>query len=257
MGSGSVDPTPQPRNGLWHIYDNGVWFDRMGPTESQQEPIASMKLPMRVQIAASLLIPAVGAVAVAAYLMGLASGRTALSLAAKPVPVLCLALWIATRRGRYARLVAAGLLVSMIADVAIEWSFVAGLGLFLLAHLVYVAAFLTGQPPLRPLRAIPVIAVLGVAYRVVAPGLGSLKGAVVAYMAAIGTMVWRAAARVGHRGTARPAEWSALLGAVCFAASDTLLALDRFRAPIPGAPYGIILLYWAGQLGIALSSRAD
>jgi alkenylglycerophosphocholine/alkenylglycerophosphoethanolamine hydrolase len=199
----------------------------------------------------------VGLGAAAVYVLGLASGRPGPCLAAKPMPVLCLALWTLARPGRYALLLAVGLLVSMTADVAIEWSFLAGLGLFLLAHLVYVAAFLVGHPPLRPLRALPVLAALGFAYRVVAPGLGSLKGAVVAYMAAIGTMVWRAAARVDPQGPARAAAWSGLLGAVLFAASDTLIALDRFKAPIPGARYAIILLYWAGQLGIALSARAS
>jgi len=40
-------------------------------------------------------------------------------------------------------------------------------------------------------------------------------------------------------------------GALAFAASDTLIALDRFHAPLPGAPLPIMLLYWAGQGGIA------
>ena len=75
--------------------------------------------------------------------------------------------------------------------------------------------------------------------------------------AAIGTMVWRAAARVGQRGAPSPREWSALLGAVAFATSDALIALDRFHGPVPGAHAAIILLYWGGQLGIALSSGAD
>jgi uncharacterized membrane protein YhhN len=205
----------------------------------------------------SRVLALVGLAAVAAYVVGLASGQPGLCLAAKPVPVLCLTLWTMARPSRYARLLALGLLVSMAADVAIEWSFLAGLGLFLVAHLVYVAAFLVGPTRLRLPRALPVLAALGIAYHAVAPGLGSLKGPVVAYMAAIGTMVWRAAARVGRGERARPGEWSALLGAVAFAASDTLIALDRFEAPIPGARYAIILLYWAGQLGIALSSRGD
>lgn len=175
----------------------------------------------------------------------------------KPLPVLGLALWTARRPGRYARVLTAGLLVSMVADLAIEWSFMAGLGLFLLAHIVYVAAFLAGRAPLRPLRLVPVLVFLAAAYAAVAPGLGSLRGPVLAYMAAIGTMVWRAAARVGRHGPATAAEWSACLGAVSFALSDTLLALDRFRAPIAGAHAVIMVLYWAGQLGIALSARGD
>ena len=40
-------------------------------------------------------------------------------------------------------------------------------------------------------------------------------------------------------------------GAILFAASDTLIAFDRFHAPIVGVRYPIMLLYWAGQLGIA------
>jgi uncharacterized membrane protein YhhN len=189
----------------------------------------------------------VGLGSASAYLAGLA--------AAKPVPVACLALATMAASGRYARLLALGLLVSATADVAIERSFVAGLGLFLLAHLAYVAAFLEGRPPLRPLRALPVLAALGAAFSAVAPGLGPLRLPVIAYMAAIGTMVWRAAARVGRNGPARAAEWSALGGAVLFATSDTLIAIDRFRAPVPGAGIAVIVLYWAGQLGIALSAR--
>jgi len=189
--------------------------------------------------------------------VGLAASRPGLCLAAKPIPVLCLALWTATRRGRYARLLSVGLLLSLAADVAIEWSFVAGLGLFLVVHVVYVVAFLDGRPPLRLPRALPVLAAMGIVFGTVAPGLGSLRLAVVAYMAALGTMVWRAAARVGRDGPPRAEEWSGLLGAVAFAVSDSLIALDRFHAPVPGARYAIILLYWAGQLGIALSAGTE
>jgi len=44
-------------------------------------------------------------------------------------------------------------------------------------------------------------------------------------------------------------------GAFSFAVSDTLLALDRFLAAIPHVRHPIMLLYWAGQLGIVLSAR--
>ncbi len=210
--------------------------------------------PWRTVPFARQSVVAVGSLGVAAYMMGLASGSATLGLAAKPIPVLCLAFWTATRPGRYARLVTLGLAISMIADVAIESTFLGGLGLFLLAHLFYVTAFLTGRPPLKRLRALPVIAVLAVAYGVIAPGLGPLQAPVVAYMVAIGTMVWRAAARVGLDGAPRNLEWCALAGAICFAASDALLAFNRFHSPIEGASYGIMSVYWAGQLGIALST---
>jgi uncharacterized membrane protein YhhN len=44
------------------------------------------------------------------------------------------------------------------------------------------------------------------------------------------------------------------VGAILFGLSDTLIAIDRFHAPLPGARYAIILLYWAGQAGIAASA---
>ena len=75
---------------------------------------------------------------------------------------------------------------------------------------------------------------------------------VVVYMLAIGTMMWRAAARSAARQPRRRAR--PLVGAALFGLSDTLIAIDRFRAPIPGARFAIILLYWAGQAGIAASA---
>lgn len=169
----------------------------------------------------------------------------------KPWPVACLAVWVARQGvGLLGRLVTLGLVISAVADVAIERTFLGGLALFLVAHLVYVAAFVADERALRLLRAIP-FAVYGLAiYRLLAPGLGRLAVPVGLYALAISTMMWRAAARV------RPGErsgWIALAGALCFGLSDTLLALHRFHAPI-AMPAAIILTYWAGQLGIAASA---
>jgi uncharacterized membrane protein YhhN len=76
---------------------------------------------------------------------------------------------------------------------------------------------------------------------------------VVVYMLAIGGMMWRAAARWGDH----PGAAAAVIGAVLFGLSDTLIAIDRFRAPLRGAPFAIILLYWAGQAGIAASALPE
>ena len=44
--------------------------------------------------------------------------------------------------------------------------------------------------------------------------------------------------------------------ALClFYASDSSLALNRFRRPIPHAPFLTLGLYWLGQIGIALAAR--
>ena len=106
-------------------------------------------------------------------------------------------------------------------------------------------AFLTVTGRLAPLHALPFIVWLGLVYARIRPGLDELTVPVALYVLAIGVMMWRAAA-LGSAGAA------AAVGAVLFGLSDTLIGLDRFHAPIPGVRYPIILLYWAGQCGIAL-----
>jgi uncharacterized membrane protein YhhN len=194
---------------------------------------------------------AVGAAIV--YVVGLAAHRPDLRLAAKPVPALALAaLVLSGRRDGYGAALAAGLVLSAFGDILLEvrGRFVAGLATFLCAHVAYTAAFLRDERRWRWGRAVPFAVWLLAAFAWIRPGLGDMTIPVVVYMCAIGTMLWRAAARWGDH----PGATAAVTGAILFGLSDTLIAIDRFRAPIPGAPYAIILLYWAGQAGIAASA---
>lgn len=195
---------------------------------------------------------ALGAVAGGLHLWAFAGERRRLAVALKPLPVLLLAAWVAAgASSTSAWLVVSGLGLSLVADVLIERSFLAGLGTFLAAHVAYIAAFLARADEARPLLLLP-FALWGVAAAArLWPGLGPMRAPVAVYAAVICTMMWRAAATVG-----RPGGSIALAGAVLFAASDTLLALDRFQRPIRGARYAVMALYWAGQLLIALSARA-
>jgi alkenylglycerophosphocholine/alkenylglycerophosphoethanolamine hydrolase len=178
-------------------------------------------------------------------------------LVVKPLPVLCLGWWVlGAPKSIYRNRLAAGLALSLAGDVLIEWSFLAGLAAFLLAHIAYIAAFLADTKRPRLLRAVPIAAYGAGMIAFLWPGLGDMRPAVLAYVIAICSMVWRAAARVGQSGVARPGEWAALAGAILFALSDTLIAFDRFHNPIPHAEIPIILLYWMGQAGIAWSARA-
>ena len=201
---------------------------------------------------------ALGALAVVAaivYVVGLAGHRPDLRRAAKPVPALALAaLVLSVRRDAYGAALAGGLILSALGDLLLEvpGRFVAGLATFLCAHLAYTVAFLRDERRLRLGRAAPFAVWLLAAFAWIRPGLREMTVPVVVYMVAIGTMMWRAAARWGEHPGAR----AAMIGAVLFGLSDTLIAIDRFRAPLPGAPYAIILLYWAGQAGIAASARA-
>src|SRR5258706_612881 len=78
-------------------------------------------------------------------------------LVVKPLPVLCLGWWVlGAPKSTYRNRLAAGLALSLAGDVLIEWSFVAGLAAFLLAHIAYVAAFLADTKRPRLLRAVPI-----------------------------------------------------------------------------------------------------
>lgn len=194
---------------------------------------------------------ALGAVAGGLHLWASGSERRRLSLVLKPLPVLALAAWLAaSAQGAAAWLVVAGLCLSLVADVLIESSFLGGLATFLAAHVAYIAAFLARTSEPRPLLILPFLA-WGVAVAArLWPGLGPMRVPVIVYALVICTMMWRAAATLGL-----PGGGAALAGALLFAASDTLLALDRFHRPIGGARSAIMALYWAGQLLIALSAR--
>ena len=194
----------------------------------------------------------------AVYVAALGTGAPTVRLCAKPVPAVVLAVLVAASgRGRYQRAIAAGLLLSAVGDVLLEFPgrFVPGLVAFLLAHVAYTTAFLADERRWRLARAVPFALWLLGAFLWLRPGLGPMEGPVLVYMLAIGAMMWRASARVGGPDEA-PGARAALVGAVLFGLSDTLIAIDRFRAPLPGAPYAIILLYWAGQAGIAASARS-
>jgi alkenylglycerophosphocholine/alkenylglycerophosphoethanolamine hydrolase len=200
-----------------------------------------------------LTLAGVGFVAAAAFLVGLGLDLPALPFVSKPLPVLCLAAAVAAQqRNPLTRPLTAGLLLSAVGDGLLEGGlFLPGLLAFLGAHVAYAAGFLLDAPRRALLRALP-FAGWGIAiYAFLFPDLGDLAVPVLLYLLAICIVMWRAAARIGAHGPPRGDEWVGLMGAVAFAASDTLIALDRFHAHLPGASLPIMLLYWAGQCGIA------
>ena len=174
-------------------------------------------------------------------------------LKALPAALLALSAWRGGR-DRYAAFVALGLAVSAIADAAIEWHFLAGLVLFLAAHLAYIAAFVSDVP--RPMwaRGAPLLAIYVAFAGFAGPHLGEMRAPVLAYAFVILTMTWRAVARVGASVRGRASERAAAWGAAVFACSDMLLAANRFLLEAPAAAFLVLPLYWLGQFGIALSA---
>lgn len=195
------------------------------------------------------------ALAVITYGVGLFIGLPALALVAKPVPALSLAWW--TQRGQGAALVTLGLVFSALGDFLLDLGagtafFVAGMAAFAVAHALYVAVFLARSRRPELVALLPFL-LWGVwMLRFLWAGLGSLTAPVLIYAALLVAMMWRATAASLASG-----RWESMIGAVLFGFSDSLIALERFHASVPGTRWLVLASYWAGQFGIARSVFAD
>jgi alkenylglycerophosphocholine/alkenylglycerophosphoethanolamine hydrolase len=217
----------------------------------------------------SRILSVVGLIAAAIYIVAMWINLPVVELITKGIPLLCLIIWLyKLPRDGFANLIMAGLIVALIADLVLQWSsslFVPGLLIFLVAQIIYIVAFVSMSKRGSWVRLIP-FAVWGViAFLILNPYLGDLLLPVVVYLVAIEVMMWRAAALPGAHGRLETFELAALVGALAFGLSDTLLALNRFiwhdtltmfsiqeSAPFIGTL--VMILYWLGQLGIALAA---
>jgi len=157
----------------------------------------------------------------------------------------------------YRALVSAGLAFSVAGDVFLMLPgdyFVFGLVCFLVAHVFYATAFALARNSGFGLQyAIP-FAVYGiVSLTYLWPRLAMLELPVVVYVAVILIMGWQAVAT--WAATRRPNALVAAAGAVAFIASDSLLALDRFRGHFSGAHIAVMATYYVAQWLIASSVR--
>lgn len=200
-----------------------------------------------------LLLVALGSVA--AFVFGLVEDHATIRLISKPIPVLVLLLFVVQRgTGPLMWGVAAGLGLSAVGDVLLELGhFLPGLGAFLTAHVAYLIGFSWDRWAPKLLRGVPAFAYGLVVLAVVGGGLGDLFAPVLGYVVVICAMLWRAAARL-RLPVPSAAQVAGLLGAVLFAGSDTVIAIDRFTDfQHEATRFVVIGTYWAGQLGIALS----
>jgi uncharacterized membrane protein YhhN len=163
----------------------------------------------------------------------------------------------------FGRYLGFGLLMSSVGDFALDVEtlyphlFLVGLVFFLLAHLSYVRGFhalgLVHSVPLGMLVAgFPLGMNLLLWPHLQSETNSPLRVPVFMYSAAIGLMVYTsAAARVapGVQGLGT-AKTLGFLGAVTFALSDSILAWDKFAAPLPLklGKVAVMVTYYAAQL---------
>jgi uncharacterized membrane protein YhhN len=133
--------------------------------------------------------------------------------------------------------------------------FLYGLGTFLVGHLIYIFAFAADAPRPSFSMALPFVG-FGVAVVLfLQPGIpAQLQLPVTLYATAIMAMGWRAAARIGAANSALNSQLFATLGALLFVSSDLMIALDKFRAPLPLRTPLIMSTYYAAQLLIAAAA---
>ncbi|MCP5097319.1 MAG: lysoplasmalogenase [Chloroflexi bacterium] len=153
-----------------------------------------------------------------------------------------------------------GLLFSLGGDIALMFqenkkAFTIGLGLFLVAHIIYAVVFgMMGRMSVLDIYSTIALLVLGMGlYRLFQSKLGSMKIPVIAYIVIISVMVSRAIAIFANPDVDNAHALMIVVGAVLFYISDVILAANRFWQPWQ---YNRISLafYYAGQLLIALAA---
>jgi alkenylglycerophosphocholine/alkenylglycerophosphoethanolamine hydrolase len=178
----------------------------------------------------------------------------------KPLTTLLFFAIIGWPGSTFARCVCVGVALSVIGDIALlsesNTAFLVGLAAFLLAHVAYIVAFLgvaVWSPHVAVVAVLVTISSI-VLVRATWKGSAGMHPATIAYAVVISAMVIAAWATVGGKLPLAPA---AAIGAVLFYSSDSTLALNRFRRPIPHIAFFAIGVYWLGQLGIAIAASAS
>ena len=155
---------------------------------------------------------------------------------------------------RYRRLVVAGLVCSLAGDVFLmlpgDW-FVPGLASFLVAHLLYLSAFVRGGWRASPWPAVVCGAYLMILMWWLLPQAGAVRVPVALYGLTITAMAWQALERWRALRTAAAALAAA--GALLFVASDSALAVNRFAWPFALSPLAVMGTYVPAQWLIARS----
>lgn len=144
-----------------------------------------------------------------------------------------------------------GDVILLFADIA-EIYFILGLVAFLISHIAYCVLFnkqITGEIQIN--KFLFGIGSIIIAFYLVAmvlflmPDLGDLKIPVIVYAAVISTMLLFAFN--GSLIWKKPGSLYVFLGAVVFVISDSILAIDKFHAPIEKSSFFIMLTYLVAQ----------
>ncbi|MEB0231721.1 lysoplasmalogenase [Undibacterium sp. 10I3] len=163
---------------------------------------------------------------------------------------------------RYRKAILIGILFSLMGDVFLmlpltlfKSGFLLGLASFLLAHLCFLRAFISDTRLVSRPWIFLVIGMIGVINLIILwPGIpGELRVPVVVYVVCLLCMTSQALAR--HLVLKTKASKLAMAGGLAFMLSDTLLAYNKFNAPLPHAALLILATYYLALYLIAPSVK--
>lgn len=189
----------------------------------------------------------------AIYIFLIPSDPVGFKIFMKLIPMALIILFALTTRSlfsrTYKRIVILGLFVCMIADGVLYW-FMIGLITFFIGHIFYIIAFRHMARKHMPIWAAIPLLLYGIGMAIWLAGSQFTTGqtvlgiAIIAYICVITTMGWMAI---------RTRLPLAIVGALLFIFSDSVLAIDRFVYAIPYRDALVMVSYYAAQVFIAAS----
>jgi len=178
----------------------------------------------------------------------------------KPLTTFCILLIAALAPAPISRTyqvaIVCGLVFSLAGDVFLMLRrdhFLAGLASFLVAHICYIVAFAGTSGTPDSFVVLVALAAYGLLLlRRLWRNLGKYRVPVAIYAFVLLAMVAGAHAQLRQFGDAR--AWVALMGAVLFMISDSVLALDRFETRNKSRQMVVLSTYFVAQWLIAISA---
>ncbi|TMU87228.1 lysoplasmalogenase [Bacillus sp. BHET2] len=189
------------------------------------------------------------------YIFFIPPDPVALKVAFKLIPMLLIILYavrkLPAKPSLSMQLIIVGLFICMVGDGLIAFSFVAGLGAFLLGHLIYVTGFLRmfSSNKVRLMAILPIaLYSFFIGRQLIASllveGNDGLVIPVIAYMLVISVMAF-SAIQTGNK--------LATAGSILFVISDSILSWNMFVSAIPYGDIFIMATYYSAQFLIANS----
>ncbi|KAI9206955.1 YhhN-like protein [Polychytrium aggregatum] len=155
--------------------------------------------------------------------------------------------------------IATGLTLSALGDafLAVEdlhpSLFTAGLASFLAAHISYIVGFKSPRSKHWGWTLATAVGLSGSIAALIVPSTPwDLKAPVAVYIGVLGSVIWNSLdAAVADTRRSGLKRWSGVIGALLFAASDSILAYDKFKHPFATSALYVMGTYYSSQYFIA------